>query len=128
MCDEGITLDEISKAVKLQKPDKSPGEDGIVSEFYRHYWYLIGEDFESVVREIFDKKLLSESQNRGIITLMFKSGELNFFSKLFNKYAAESLSHPSEVKSFSKKFTRSSKIDTISSLYLPSLVLTLFHS
>jgi hypothetical protein len=43
--------DEISKAVKLQKPDKSPGEDGIVSEFYRHYWYLIGEDFESVVRE-----------------------------------------------------------------------------
>jgi hypothetical protein len=38
-------LDEISKAVKLQKTDKSPGEDGIVSEFYRHYWYLIGEDF-----------------------------------------------------------------------------------
>jgi hypothetical protein len=45
-----------------------------------------------------------------------------------NKYAAESLSHPSEVKSFSKKITCSSKIDTISSLYLPSLVLTLFHS
>jgi hypothetical protein len=40
-----------------------------------HYWYLIGEDFESVVREIFDQKLLSESQNRGIITLMFKLGE-----------------------------------------------------
>ena len=36
---------------------------------------IIGEDFESVVREIFDQKLLSESQNRGIITLMFKSGE-----------------------------------------------------
>ena len=51
-----------------------------------------------------------------------------FFSKLFNKYAAESLSHPSEVKSFSKKITCSSKIDTTSSLYLPSLVLTLFHS
>jgi hypothetical protein len=44
-------LDEISKAVKLQKPDKSPGEDGIVSEFYKHYWYVIGEDFWSVVRE-----------------------------------------------------------------------------
>jgi hypothetical protein len=56
ICDEGITLDEISKAVELQKPDKSPGEDGIVSEFYKHYRYLIGEDFESVVREIFDKK------------------------------------------------------------------------
>jgi hypothetical protein len=65
-------LDEISMVVKLQKPDKSPGEDGIVSEFYKHYWYLIG----SVVREIFFyKKLFCESQNRGIITLMFKAGE-----------------------------------------------------
>ena len=102
ICDEGITLDEISKAVKLQKPDKSPGEDGIVSEFYRHYWYLIGEDFESVVREIFDQKLLSESQNRGIITLMFKSGErediknwrpitlLNVDYKIVSKILAES--------------------------------------
>ena len=62
--------------VKLQKPDKSPGEDGIVSEFYKHYWYLIGEDFGSVVREIFFfQKLFCESQNRGIITLMFKVGE-----------------------------------------------------
>jgi hypothetical protein len=34
-------------------------------------------------------------------------------------------SHPSEVNSFSKKITCSSKIDTISSIYLPSLVLTL---
>jgi hypothetical protein len=103
ICDEGITLDEISKAVKLQKPDKSPGEDGIVSEFYRHYWYLIGEDFESVVREIFDQKLLSESQNRGIITLMFKSGErediknwrpitlLNVDYKIVSKILAERL-------------------------------------
>jgi hypothetical protein len=88
ICDEGITLDEISKAVKLQKPDKSPGEDGIVSEFYRHYWYLIGEDFESVVREIFDKKLLSESQNRGIITLMFKSGERENIKKLEAYYSS----------------------------------------
>jgi hypothetical protein len=48
--------------VKLQKPDKSPGEDGIVSEFYKHYWYLIG----SVVREIFFyKKLFCESQLSG---------------------------------------------------------------
>ena len=75
ICDEGITLDEISKAVKLQKPDKSPGDDGIVSEFYRHYWYLIGEDFESMVREILDQKLLSESQNRGIITYVQIGGK-----------------------------------------------------
>ena len=81
-------MDEISKAVKLQKPDKSPREDGIVSAFYRHYWYLIGEDFESVVRENFDKKLLSESRNRGIITLMFKSGEREDIKKLEAYYSS----------------------------------------
>ena len=82
-------MDEISKAVKLQKPDKSPGEDGIASEFYRHYWYLIGENLESVVREIFDQKLLSESQNMGIITLMFKSGGKGGYKKLEAYYSSK---------------------------------------
>ena len=81
-------MDEISKAVKLQKPDKSPGDDGIVSEFYRHYWYLIGEDFESMVREIFDQKLLSESQNRGIITYVQIGGK-GGYKKLEAYYSSE---------------------------------------
>jgi hypothetical protein len=33
ICDEGITLDEISKAVKLQKPDKSPEGMGLLVNF-----------------------------------------------------------------------------------------------
>ena len=86
------------RAVKLQNPDKSPGEDGIVSVFNKQYWYLIGEDFGSVVREILDQKLLCEFQNKGKITLMFKSGErgdiknmgpftlLNVDYKLWQKY------------------------------------------
>ena len=32
--DEDINLDEISKVIKILKPNKSPGEDGIISEFY----------------------------------------------------------------------------------------------
>ena len=55
------------------------------------------------MREIFDQKLLSESQNRGIITLMFKSGEredikiwrpitlLNVDYKIVSKILAERL-------------------------------------
>ena len=70
-----ISLDEISKAVKILKLDKSPGEDGIVNEFYKTYWYLISDDFGAVIKEIFDNNLLCESQYRGMITLMFKSGE-----------------------------------------------------
>ncbi|CAC5375324.1 unnamed protein product [Mytilus coruscus] len=34
LCDSEITKDEIFKAIKLIKKDKSPGEDGITAEFY----------------------------------------------------------------------------------------------
>jgi hypothetical protein len=33
--DEDINLDKISKVIKILKPNKSPGEDGINSEFYQ---------------------------------------------------------------------------------------------
>jgi uncharacterized protein YqfB (UPF0267 family) len=36
--DEDINLDEISKVIKKLKPNKSPGEDGIISEFYQLFW------------------------------------------------------------------------------------------
>ena len=62
MCEMEITLDEISKAITILKPDKSPGEDGIVNEFYKIYWYLIKEDFVAVIKDIFSNNLLCESQ------------------------------------------------------------------
>jgi hypothetical protein len=33
MCDKEVSINEILNAAKLQKPDKSPGDDGISSEF-----------------------------------------------------------------------------------------------
>jgi hypothetical protein len=53
MCDKEVSIDEIFNAAKLQKPDKSPGDDSISSEFYQLFWYLIGDDFVSVVKDIF---------------------------------------------------------------------------
>ena len=103
ICEMEISLDEISKAVKILKLDKSPGEDGIVNEFYKTYWYLISDDFGAVIKEIFDNNLLCESQYRGMITLMFKSGErediknwrpitlLNTDYKIISKVLAERL-------------------------------------
>ena len=36
--DEDINLEEINNVIKILKPNKSPGEDGIISEFYQLYW------------------------------------------------------------------------------------------
>ena len=35
--DEDINLDEISKVIKILKPNKSPGEDGIISDFINFF-------------------------------------------------------------------------------------------
>jgi hypothetical protein len=72
MCDKEVSIDENYNAAKLQKPDKSPGDDGISSEFYKLFWYLIGDDFVSVVKDIFRDKRLCESQYRDIIFFLLK--------------------------------------------------------
>ena len=103
MCDKEVRIDEIFNAVKLQKTDKSPGDDSISSEFYQLCWYLIGDDFVSVVKDIFRDKRLCESQYLGMITLLFKKGEredirnwrpitlLNVDYKIISKILAERL-------------------------------------
>ena len=56
MCDGEITEQEILDTIKLLKTNKSPGDDGIVSEFYKEYWYLIHEQFTQVLKYIFQCK------------------------------------------------------------------------
>ena len=42
--DKDIECHEIIKAVKSSKANKSPGEDGIIAEFYQLYWDVIKTD------------------------------------------------------------------------------------
>jgi hypothetical protein len=51
--DEDISLEEISNVIKILKPNKSPGEDGIISEFYQLYWQNIKKEFFEVLEQIF---------------------------------------------------------------------------
>ena len=70
MCDAPISLNELSKAVKQLKKNKSPGEDGITAEFYLKFWDMISKEFIQVVKEIEDTQSLCFSLNRGIIILI----------------------------------------------------------
>ena len=85
------------------KINKSPGDDGIVSEFYREYWYLIRYEFTRVIQHIFTANTLSPSQYNAILTLLYKKGEredirnwrpislLNTDYKIITKILAERL-------------------------------------
>jgi hypothetical protein len=43
--EEDLTIEEVKKTVISIKSFKSPGGDGIISEFYQLYWEAIEKDF-----------------------------------------------------------------------------------
>ena len=70
-----INIEPLNKAIKLFKSNKSPGEDGLTVEFYLKFWDLIGIDFADAVTEMLTCSKLTDSQYRGIISLLYKSGD-----------------------------------------------------
>ena len=52
--------------------NKSPGEDGFTTEFYKHFLDLVGTDLINSLNQAFEVGELSISQRRGVITLIPK--------------------------------------------------------
>ena len=55
--------------------DKSPGIDGLTTNFYKHFWPLIADSVTQVYNYAFRMGHLTVSQRRGIISLLFKKGD-----------------------------------------------------
>ena len=103
MMDEDLSNDEILKALKKMPNNKSPGPDGIITEFYKMFWNLIGEDLCEILRIGLEDEELSYSQYLAVITLLYKKGNradiknwrpislLNSDYKLLSKVLAERL-------------------------------------
>ncbi|KAK3091503.1 hypothetical protein FSP39_020293 [Pinctada imbricata] len=87
-CDErqalesDITDEELLKSINQLKKNKSPGEDGIIAEFYQTYWEIIKPEFTKLVKEILLTETLPESFGKGILTLIYKKGERERTSKI----------------------------------------------
>ncbi|KAG5830188.1 hypothetical protein ANANG_G00307420 [Anguilla anguilla] len=80
--EEGVILDapieflELTESLKSFKTGKAPGLDGIPIEFYRCFWGLVGPDILAVFREFDSFKKLPVSFREGVVTLIFKKGEV----------------------------------------------------
>jgi hypothetical protein len=70
-----VSIEENKNALTIIKPNKSPGEDGIISEFYVTYWEQVKDEFSLLVNDTFDKKELIPSQYKGVHTLLHTSRE-----------------------------------------------------
>ena len=75
MCESEITLQECWLALKCFKQNKSPGCDGLTSEFYQKFWKEIGPKLVETLNSSKQKGHLSQSQRRGVITLLEKRGK-----------------------------------------------------
>ena len=75
MCDQDITLDECRRSLFTMKLNKSPGSDGLSVEFYQSFWTILGEPFMNALNESARKGQLTGSQEHGILSLIFKSGD-----------------------------------------------------
>ena len=74
--EEDISLEEISKVIKILKPNKSPGEDGIISEFYQLYWQDINNEFFEVVVQIFKFEYTLSTRGSWLYYIMEGNGKI----------------------------------------------------
>ena len=50
---------EISSAVKQLKDNKTPGPDGLSSEFFKKCWSIIAKEFWALIKEIYKSNTVS---------------------------------------------------------------------
>ena len=81
VCETLISIDELLKGVKAMKSNKSPGSDGLPSEFYQFFWtdlkYLLLDSLNYGL----ESGKLSMDQRRGIITLFPKKDKDRLYLK-----------------------------------------------
>jgi len=74
-CDASLTEQELYKALNSMENNKSPGIDGLSTNFYKHFWHTFSSALTSVYNYAFKHGTLTVTQRQGIITLLFKKGD-----------------------------------------------------
>uniref|UniRef100_A0A1A7XB67 Reverse transcriptase domain-containing protein n=2 Tax=Iconisemion striatum TaxID=60296 RepID=A0A1A7XB67_9TELE len=75
LCDAEIEMFELDAAVKQLSIGKSPGQDGLSSDFYKHFWVDIKDLFFFAIQECVQTKSLMTTMKQGLISLIPKSGK-----------------------------------------------------
>lgn len=75
ICEDEIHMDEVEKAMKCLSLDKSPGSDGLTSNFYRHFWEHLKNLLFCMLKEISESHILPTTMTQGLITLIPKPGK-----------------------------------------------------
>jgi hypothetical protein len=72
MCDSDITSDEIIEALTAMSKNKSPGSDGLTTEFYCTFYDSLRNILPKIFNAAYDEGVLSRSMKSGVISLIYK--------------------------------------------------------
>ena len=75
-CEGRVTEQEVSEALKTMNNGSAPGCDGLTTEFYKFFWSKIKNLLISSYNYSFEQGYVSQSQQKGIITLIHKGKNL----------------------------------------------------
>jgi hypothetical protein len=69
-----MQLGELQTALGEMCMEKSPGPDGVVLEFYREFWKLIGPEFLEIIKTSIHNGRLPPGVTTGMLALLHKGG------------------------------------------------------
>ena len=75
LCEKPITIRELGEALKHLPNNKTPGTDGLTTEFYKFFWLNIQDLVQASILYAFENNSLSIEQRRGILNLIPKKGK-----------------------------------------------------
>lgn len=75
VCENDLSLEELTKAMQSMKKGKSPGSDDLTIEFHEHFWEIIKRPLLRMYNECFINEELCTSMKQGLITLIPKPGK-----------------------------------------------------
>jgi hypothetical protein len=74
-CEGPVTRPELDASIKKMHVNKSPGPDGLTTEFYQTFWTELADDLCAVYNYAHEQEQLPDTQATSILRLLFKKGE-----------------------------------------------------
>ena len=86
LCDGQLTNTECYNVLDQLKNNKSPGNDSLTAEFYKHFWPILGNLLVDSLNAAHITGKLSNSQRQAVIRLIEKKTKINCTLKIGDPY------------------------------------------
>ena len=76
ICDEKLNIEEIGKALRNLENNKTPGSDGLTTNFYKFFWVDIKSFLFESYSYSYENMSLTQNQKLGILNLLPKKAKI----------------------------------------------------